>query len=129
MRLQKQINLKDKARGALRSLSVRAARKCMLQSEYLEEREKILASLPEFPRTLRRDVREFENGYHLAVRDRELVFLYLVDGEFFRTHHETRLPSLRCWDALPRERYSSMPSGLYWINDGNPKLYFSGSQS
>lgn len=126
MRLGQQVEVREGGRAAMRALANRALRECMPQVEYLTEREAIIDRLPEFPRTIRQWVREHGEGYMRAILDHHIVCMYEVDGSLYKLTNEARpeLAAFPAWDVLPSFRYHDMPSGLYWVNGGNPKRYF-----
>lgn len=125
MRLEKQITWRESGRAQLRNAANQAMRECWLQDKYLTERERIIDSLPEFPRTIRQWVREHGDGYMRALREHYVVFLYCVDGKLYRltNEHRSELAHLPAWDSLPREGCTGMQGTLYWINRGSPVRY------
>lgn len=122
MRMEKQVEYRESGRARLRAAANRAMRECQLQGTYLIEREAIIASLPEFPRSIRLQVREYGDGYITALTDHNVVFLYCVDGQLYRLTNENRseLAHLPAWDTLPREGWNGMFGTLYWVNGGKP---------
>jgi hypothetical protein len=128
MRIEIQLKYIASGKGAAAQIIERARRECLTQSVMLEMLSANTARLPAVPGLIRDDVRLFTEGYRAAILTHEVTHLYCVDGRLYR-HPDHMSPAairqLPQWDTLPRERYSSMLSGLYWINNGDPRLYFS----
>lgn len=126
MRLEKQMNLRHSGKSRAAAIIDRARRECLSQSAMLAELNANVARLPEFPRSIRHDVRTFAEGYREAVIRADVVCMYCVDGALYRLTNESspELAKFPAWDALPRDRWSDMPSALYWVNGGEPRLFF-----
>lgn len=97
-----------------------AAKNHMTQKEILQLRNEWLQcsvmNLPkkEQTRILKASLLAFSEGYFQAITENATVFLYNVDGKFYKTNHcDLNFP---CWDQLPREQWDKLgeKGGIYW---------------
>lgn len=127
-RQAEQLTQEGKARAA--AIIEQARRECWSQARMLEALTANIRQLPELPRHIRRDVVLFGEGYQQAVIRASTASMYFVDGALYRLTNETapELASFPTWEAIGRENYSAKLTtdscGLYWINGGNPRPFF-----
>ena len=74
------------------------------------------------PKYLHAALSAYFDGYYDAVMKNQTIFLYKVDGVFYKlgTSHQKHL-DMPCWDELPREKWDSLcdHGGSYWKDSLN----------
>ena len=116
MRINTILNHEKSGKSQVRSLLFsEAIDRKYSQAKIIERRNQIIASLPEFPRYIRSGIAQYFDGMYEAYQRQHTVFLYLVDGKFYKTNHykEEDLPS---WDTLHREEWGNLSDkgGLFY---------------
>ena len=115
MRIKNQLEYRDDAMMKLRHIYFGSWE---LDSKKLyEEKDSIYAFLKE--KKIPERMMQFVRGYDRALYDRfmeeRLVFLYEVDGKFYKTQNSVKM-DLPKWDELPREIWNKLGDcgGFYY---------------
>lgn len=107
MRPEAQIKHTAAIRSYIRATLSSMIREQKPQREILQNIHSAINDLPEYPRSLARDARQYFDGYYDALTAINTCFLYEVDGLFYSvsSSKDTGFPS---WDTLPRECWDDL---------------------
>ena len=74
------------------------------------------------PKRLQEQLREYANGLQEAYIEEKVVFLYKINGEFYRTGTNNYNNNMPVWDTLPRELWADIGQygDLYWRDSLKP---------
>lgn len=97
----------------------------ILQACYAVVDNYVEHSPKQWPKYYATSLMEYTQGYFDGKCDGQTVFLYMVDGKFYRTSHTQEL-EFPVWNELPREQWDKLGDhgGLYWKTTLKP--YFIG---
>ena len=71
---------------------------------------------PSYPNWVFDDARKHWRGYTDAIIEDWTVFLYRVNGKFYRCNNTRGFDDMPIWEALPREMWDSLGDhgGIFW---------------
>jgi len=107
MRIKNQVEHQNAIRAYIRATVARMVKDQKPQKDILKNIYDAIDALPQYPRSLSHDARQYFKGFYDAVIDANTCFLYCVDGAFYSvsSSKNTGFPS---WDTLPRERWDGI---------------------